>query len=80
MPFTMRISMTFKKLTTQQMFTPHNNNSQVLLPIKNKMLISLFFFSFPGFVIKSFNIPRMIWAEKANIEERPRQQFVRLPM
>ena len=70
--------MTFKKLTTQQMFKPHNNISQLLL--KSKMLISLFSYSISGFVIKSFNILRMIWAEKANIEERPHQQSVQLPM
>ena len=47
MPFTMRISMTFEKLTTQQMFKPHNNNSQVLVPIKKQNV------NFPLFLLLS---------------------------
>ena len=47
MPFTTRISMTFEKLTTQRMFKPHNNNSQVLLPIKKQNV------NFPLFLLLS---------------------------
>ena len=48
LPFTTRISMTFEKLTTQQMFTPHNNNSQVQLPVIKKQNVN-----FPLFLLLS---------------------------